>query len=168
MSDKVIGYEDLYKQYAQKVYNYLYSKIQNPEDAQDLQSTVFVKAFEKFDSYDPSKASPSTWIYTITNNTLIDYYRTRHVHEELDDNSSFLYEDSDFNNILNQETLSELALALNELSERERELIILRYYHNLTLKEIAEKMNFSYGTAKLTHNSALMNLKRLLSVTDIF
>ena len=62
-----------------------------------------------------------------------------------------------------EETLNELASALEKLPERERDLIILHYYHNRQLKEIAVKMHMSYSNCKLVHNKALMKLRQYLT-----
>ena len=66
-------------------------------------------------------------------------------------------------NVIKEESLSELCDALESLDERSRDLIIFHYYKGLTLKEIAEKMSISYSYAKLLHNNALAKLKDFLS-----
>ncbi|MCR4738716.1 MAG: RNA polymerase sigma factor [Lachnospiraceae bacterium] len=162
MSEDNRVFEEIYAKYSAKILSYIRSKINSKEDAEDLQALVFTKALEKFEIFDPAKSAVSTWLYTIANNTVIDYFRTRHVSEELDENSEIEFENAGFDDILNEETLNELADALEKLDEELRDLIILRYYHDLTLKEISEKMDISYGKCKLMHNSALMELKSLM------
>lgn len=150
--------EDLYRQYSDKVFGYLSSQINNRQDAEDLASDVFLKVFEKLDSFDESKASLSTWIYTITRNTLTDYYRTRRVFEEVPETleNGGCVEDE----VCNAEMLETLASALQALEERERDIIILRFYSGKTLKEIAEQMDISYAYVKVLQNKALGNLKK--------
>ncbi|MBQ7506475.1 MAG: sigma-70 family RNA polymerase sigma factor, partial [Lachnospiraceae bacterium] len=100
------------------------------------------------------------WIYTIARNEVIDYYRTRHpaeeVPEDLQDNSVTEEE------ILENETLDELAKALELLDARERELIVLHYYKNETLRRIAEMMKLSYDQTKNIHYKALKHMRNLL------
>lgn len=147
----------LYNEYFDKVYRLIMGKILNSEQAEDIAQDVFVKVFQNLDSFDESKASISTWIFRIANNTLIDYYRTRKVHAELPEDlpeDSYIEED-----ILNEELLDELADALATLPERERSLIILHYYQYLSLKEVALKMGMSYSNTKLVHNKAIELLK---------
>lgn len=62
--------EQIYLQYHDKVRAYVRGKIQDPHDVEDLVSAVFMKIVQKLDSYDPAKASVSTWVYTITRNTV--------------------------------------------------------------------------------------------------
>lgn len=152
--------EEIYKEYHEKVLHLIYGKISNYTLAEDLTSDVFVKVFSKLDTFDESKASISTWIYRIAQNTVIDYFRTRKVYSEVPEE---IAEESNIDDeLLNNETLDALADALSELPERDRDLIILHYYHNLTLKEAAERLGMSYSNAKLVHNKSLVVLERLM------
>ena len=159
--ESAMTYEQVYQNYNRKVMNYIRPRINNPADAEDLHSAVFTKVYEKFSSFDQSKASVSTWIYTIARNTLIDFFRTRRIHDELAEED--IVEEDAFQGILNEETLDELAKALDQLADREREIIILHYYYNKQLKEIAVKLRMSYSNCKLVHNKALMKLRQYLS-----
>lgn len=144
--------ENIYRDYYDKVYGYICSNINNAATAEDLTADVFVKIYEKLDSFDEGKASLSTWIFTITRNKLTDYYRTRRVFTEipetLDDGSSI--EDD----VCNAEMLEALADALETLEERERDIIILRFYKGMTLAEIAKQMDISYSYIKVLQNKA--------------
>ena len=153
--------ERVYLDYREKVRRYISGKVQNIHDIEDLTSDVFVKVYEKLEKFDGEKASVSTWVYTITRNTVIDFYRTNKTCEELPE--SLVSDDCVDENVIREESLSELCDALEKLDERSRDLIIFRYYKGLTLKEIAEKMSISYSYAKLLHNNALAKLKDFLS-----
>ena len=65
--------------------------------------------------------------------------------------------------LLNEEALEDLANALERLTERERDIIILHYYSGKTLKNIAEKMNISYSYVKLLHGNALKALRVIMN-----
>ena len=158
MIDKI--QEEIYNQFHEKVQWYLLEKVGDKYLAEDLCSDVFVKVFDKYDSFDESKASLSTWIFTIARNTLIDYYRSRKVFEEVPEDiatNSDIEEEA-----CNSETLEELAKALEKLEEREREIVILRYYSGFSLKDIAIRMNISYAYVKLLHNKAINELEKLM------
>ena len=153
--------ERLYLDYRDKVRRYISGKVRNIHDIEDLTSDVFVKVYEKLEKFDGEKASVSTWVYTITRNTVIDFYRTNKTCEELPE--TLVSDDGVDENVIKEESLSELCYALESLDERSRDLIIFHYYKGLTLKEIAEKMSISYSYAKLLHNNALAKLKDFLS-----
>ncbi len=153
--------EEIYTQYRDKVFGYVKNHVNSIEDAEDITSDIFVKIYSKLDTYDESKASISTWIYSMTSNTVIDFYRTNHIHseipEDLTDDKSTVEDE-----ILNNESLELLANALTSLPQEQMDIIVLRYYKGLTLQEVAAKMNLSYGVTKLRHREALGRLRELL------
>lgn len=152
--------EKVYREYHDKVLHYVIGKTSNYNEAEDITQNVFVKIFAKIDTFDESKASISTWVYTIAQNTVIDFYRTRKVNVELpEDIPQDVGLDED---ILNAEVLEALADALEQMDERERDLIVLHYYQNRTLKEVSEALGMSYSNTKLVHNKAIVNLRKLM------
>lgn len=151
---------EVYESYCKKVLGYINGKVCNLSLAEDLCSEVFLKIFEKLDTFDAEKASLSTWIFTVTRNRLTDYYRTRRVFEEIPET---LKDDSGVEaEICNQESLDELADALEKLDSRTRDIIILHYYSGCTLKEIAERLDISYAYIKILHKKALALLREIL------
>ena len=148
---------EIYRQYRPKVERYLCGKVNNSELAEDLASEVFLKVMEKMDTFDETKASVSTWIFTITRNTLIDYYRTRRVAEEIPE--SLAEKNTVEESVLRNESLELLAEALSQLDERERRVVVERYYNEKTLREIAEELDVSYAYVKVLQSKALNKLK---------
>ncbi len=152
----------IYTEYSGKVMGYMRARIRSSAEAEDLHSEVFEKILKKIGEFDPSKASLNTWIFTITRNTVIDHFRRTKPSEELDENLSDNVElDED---LLNTETLSELAAALRKLPQQMMDIIVLRYYDGKPLTEIAEMMNLSYGAVKLRHQNAVLMLRQALTV----
>ena len=147
--------DEIYEEYYQKVFSYINSRINNYHDSEDLCEDVFTKVFKNMEKFDESKSALSTWIFNITKNTLIDFYRTRHDSYELLDN----YEYEEEKDSVSEAELADLASALNKLNNEERDIIILKYYEGYSLKEIGEKMSMTYGVVKLRHNSALEKMK---------
>ncbi|MBR6351698.1 MAG: sigma-70 family RNA polymerase sigma factor [Firmicutes bacterium] len=152
--------EKLYTEYRGKVLGYIRSRINNRDDAEDLCEDVFVKVFAAGDRYDSEKASPGTWIYAITRNAVIDYFRKSRPSEELpeDLSSDELPEDG----VLKREMLEELAAALEGLPPDLTDIIVMRYYDRMPLTDIAEKLSLSYGAVKLRHQKALDMLRRVM------
>lgn len=157
MTDEV-RFESLYREYRPKVAGYIHNHVNDPEDAEDLCSEVFRKAWEHLDAQ--NRTGFSSYIYTITRNTVVDYFRTRRQNAPLTDNLSV--PDTMADKLLREETLTELAAALKKLPEPQRELIVLRYYENRSLQEISEIMSLSYGVTKRMHQAALQSLRGLM------
>ncbi len=151
-------FETLYREYRPKVAGYIHNHVNDPEDAEDLCSEVFRKAWEHLDSQ--NRTGFSSYIYTITRNTVVDYFRTRRQTAPLTEDLSV--PDTMGDKLLREETLSELASALKQLPEAQRELIVLRYYENRSLQDISEIMSLSYGVTKRMHQAALTALRKVL------
>jgi RNA polymerase sigma-70 factor (ECF subfamily) len=150
--------ETIYREYHDKVLYYIKGKVNSAEDAEDLCADVFLKVQKKIDEYDETKAAPSTWVYTIARNAVIDFYRVNRITEELPEE---IVSDEEVDmDLLQKETLSELAEALKELSDEERSVIVLHYYEGLSLTDIGQRTGLSYGQVKLRHNSALKVMKQ--------
>ena len=149
---------EIYAEYKDKVFGYLRSHLGNNDTAEDLCSDVFLKICEKLDTFDESKASMSTWVFTITRNTLTDYYRTRRVTSEVPEtlaDGTSIEDDAE-----DAEALKALAAALGKLDKRERDIIVWHYYSGVTLIDIADRLGISYTYAKVLHAKALDELKK--------
>ena len=152
--------EKIYTAFNGKVMGYICVRVNRRADAEDLCADVFEKVFSRIGQYDSSKASLSTWIFSITRNTVIDYFRRTRPTDELDENLS---DDTEVDEgLLQTESLDELAAALRSLPQELTDLIVLRYYDNKPLTEVAEIMGLSYGAVKLRHQKALGMLRRAL------
>ena len=154
----------IYTQYRDKVFGFVRSKIVNQTEAEDIVQTVFLKVYSNLDKYDETKASLSTWIYTITRNTVYDYLKEKRDHPvlELVDNTVDSAEEPD-DSLLNQEALEELACALQKLPQNQRDIIILIYYHGKPKTEVAKILDITYGQLRYLHDKALSRLKETLS-----
>lgn len=145
----------IYEEYHTKVLRYIQSKVNDSYLAEDLCSDVFVKVYENLDSFNEKKASFSTWIFTITRNRLIDYYRTRKVMSEIPEDLTYDIPD----NSIDEEELEKLANGLEHISEVGKAIIVKHYYEGKTLKEISEDIGKSYVYTKVLHKKALLELK---------
>lgn len=167
MSD-VISPEKLYLDYHDKMERYIMSHVADRQDREDLVSRIFLNAIAALDSYDLSRAVPGTWIYAIARNTMISYYRERKRETELakmQEQSAILEAEG---NLLTNWNLEALAAALEQLSERERSIIIWRFYYGLSAKEAAQKAGVSYANARFIQHRALKKLRDILEETGLF
>lgn len=153
----------IYEQYRNKVYGYVLSKLHNHTEAEDITQTVFLKICGNIEKYDSNKASLSTWIYTITRNTVYDKLNEDRKHPA----PCLLEEDIASNeeideSILAEETLKELACALEKLPQDQRDAIVLLYYDELDRKTVAEALGITYGRLRYLHDKAIKRLEELL------
>jgi len=150
--------QKLYDQYGGRVLRYILSRVHVHADAEDLRSEVFVKVMANIDRYDSGKAAYSTWIYAIARNTVNDYFRSRNAETvDLDD----VPIDSMDAGSWDQE-LSALADALQKCTQRERDIVILHYYHGYPYAGIAEMLRLSSANVRMISFRTLRKLRGLL------
>ena len=153
-------WDDIYQLYSGRVRGYIMARVQRREDAEDLCADVFEKAFRKMEDYDENRAAIGTWIYSITRNTVIDYFRKTRPTAELDENMAADQEIDQ--SLLKKETLEELAAAVEKLPPDLQNIIVLAYYERMPLVEITKWVHYSYRTVKLKHKKALELLRESL------
>jgi RNA polymerase sigma factor (sigma-70 family) len=136
----------LYEQFMPKVYRYISFQIRDESMAQDLTSTVFEKALNKYSDFNSRKASFSTWIFTIARNTVIDHYRIHKKDMYFDPdtlvNTPVQYPSPE-DEAIKAENTQRLRLFLSRLNKREQEVIILKYSNGMSNKEIGAVLNLT-------------------------
>ena len=150
------AYTELMFLYWDSIEKSLSLKLQSKEDVEDLAIATFSKAFDKLESYNGSFAF-STWIQTIANNTLIDFFRKKNQKtisiDQEKDNDSTVIEIIDHGldpelNLIQKQKNKQITLLVQQLKPHYRELIIMRYLDELTYSEISEKLNMPLGSVK--------------------
>lgn len=164
-------FELIYKDYAEKVTRYIYSKNIPECDVPDVCQEIFKKVFTRLTTYDASRGSIGTWVYAISQSTVMDYFRHHRSTLSLDAEegaanaapASALSEQSSPSIetlTLRKEDLDTLAQALKLLSLRERQIIVLYYYSEIPLTAIAEKLELSAANVRMIKTRALRKLKK--------
>ena len=160
--------ETLYLDYHEKVERYVKSRVAQQQDAEDLVSDIFVKACSHLGQYDPARAAPGTWLYAIARNVVVDYFRARGAQAECCGDQMLAWcADPDplpEGRLLREETLDLLASGLSTLPARERDIIILRFFHGLTPAETAQRVGVSYANVRFLQHRALQKLRSFLQL----
>ena len=164
------AFDELVKRYKSRVYLLAYHQTRSHEDALDITQEAFVRAYLALPKWEP-KASWYTWLYKITRNLCIDYHRARSRRrtESLDEPESSIPEPMTADLASNPERVSqenELAAiihrAVEELSDRQRDVFMLHHYGGLQVKEVAETLDIAEGTAKIHLFRAVAKLRDIL------
>lgn len=147
-------YSQLFKRYYSKVLDKCYSLTHSREMAEEFTGDILSKAYEKLDSYKGS-ASFSSWLYSVTYNHCIDYLREKKKLHYPEWNSSnelpeIIDESYDSQEEISYDNLMDL---LNKLHTEEKALIMMRYFDEMPLQQIAEAL-------RVTESAAKMRLKR--------
>ena len=157
--DDTSAFEELFNHFAPRVKAFLMKSGADPQMAEECSQEVMATVWRKAHLFDPSRASASTWIFTIARNKKIDAIRKQNRPEP-----EQLYQDQDYEP--DQETIVELqqeterlTSALEELPEKQRVLVEKAYLGELSHSEIAEITGLPLGTIKSRIRLALEKLR---------
>ncbi len=156
------SFDSIYEEYLPKIYRYIYHRTGHKQLAEDLTSTTFLKVIKNLDTFDASKSSLSTWLYTVARNTMIDHMRTNKPTFDLE-----VADDIASGENVEQKTEFNLQIkvvrgALGKLSEAQREVLIMRVWDELSHQEIAEVLGISEANSKMTFSRAMASLKEAI------
>ncbi len=168
------AFDTLLKRHQERIFNYILRIIKNEDIANDIFQETFVKAILtiKQGRYTENGKFPA-WISRIAHNLIIDYYRQEKSENlqsaELDDvlNRKELCEETIEDVIITDQIREDVKYLIKELPHLQREVLKMRYYQNLSFKEIAEITGVSINTALGRMRYAILNLRRLASEKDI-
>ncbi len=165
--------EAIYNEFFSVVYNYVFYKLLNKENTEDIVSQVFMKVLQHLPNYDEQRASVKTWIFRITDHALIDFYRKQKPFVSMDqeenglENAAFVHFDDQYDGICcpNRQMLQD---ALRQLSARDRDFIYYKYYLNLSNREIARRMGMNENTVAAVLSRARKKLRDILKDDELF
>lgn len=158
------GQSEMVSRYAQRIFAMIARQVTDPMDAQELTQDTFMRAFSHIDSYDPAKASLSTWLCRIAYRLTLDFLkRRRPLIVSMEDTESSLKNVSDEEleaglSTGREEHIEQLQQLLDDLPDDERMLLTLYYYEDRPLTEIAYIMGID---AKVLANRLYRTRKKL-------
>jgi RNA polymerase sigma-70 factor (ECF subfamily) len=155
------SFEDVYDQHVWDVYGFLAYRLAQRHDAEDLTQLTFERALKAWGRFDPERATPVTWLLAIARNVLIDHWRADRSaeHDELDPEAPGIPSQALGADI---GLAPEIERALTGLSDREREIIALRFGADLTGQQIAEICESSLAAVQQSLSRSLRRLRAAL------
>ncbi len=146
---------------------YLNRKTDSMAAAEDLAGETFFYCYEHYDSYDPEKSSPTTWLYLVANCRLKNYFRDRKPHSDFSEFEEWLFSsEPDMDKTVYLEQLREfLAEQLQLLPERQRQAIVLRYFREQSFEEIAVELQTTPGNIRTMISRTLTRMEKNISAT---
>src|SRR6476469_1575464 len=159
-SPRSLDVVDAYDTHVWDVYGFLAYRTGNAHDAEVLTQAVFERAVRAADRFDPRKASAKTWLLVIAKNLLIDHHRAGRVREtEALQEPDELAEPGD---PYTHGPSPEIATALAELSDRDREVVALRFGGDMSSSEIADATGLSVANVQQILSRSLRRMRMLL------
>lgn len=162
------AFVELYQRYSQRMLRYFYRMLGgNEEKSQDFLQELFMKLIEKSHLYNPERKF-STWLFTLATNMCKNEYRSLEVRKIMtvkDDMSGVSDYAQSIEEYLDQRQFQDsLHDALQELSPHHKQVFVLRYQQDLSIKEISEIVDCAEGTIKSRIFYALRKLSDKLAV----
>ena len=158
------AFTQLYEQHFTRIYRYVALRIGDKMEAEDMAQQVFLNALQSISSFKWKGVPFSAWLFRIAHNQVVDYFRSKKrtavpLDESLasnDNNPQLLTE--------HKLDIEQLLSATKQLTEAQREVISLRFAGELSIAQVAKVMGKSQGAVKALQHSAIVALRKALSV----
>lgn len=171
------AFDELLFRHQSKLFSYILFVVRDREIADDLFQETFVKVITKLQEgkYLPS-GKFSAWMMRIAHNVIMDLYRglkVQKIVDTSDDNDLSNISTNDFYSMdiesqyVNAQVLKDVKKLMNFLPASQREVVYMRYYQQLSFKEIAEMTNVSINTSLGRMRYAILNLRRMVKENEI-
>lgn len=160
----MIQISQLYDEQFDSVYKYVYFRVRNVQDTEDIVSNVFLKVVEHIDTYSPQAgATDRSWLFAIVRNTLIDHYRKKRIPtvstEEAEEEPETRQIQDRFDHDLKYQQVLD---CIQELPDRQKEIVILKYQSGLKNKEIALLLEIDQRSVASALSKAQATLRKKL------
>lgn len=158
------AFKELYEIYVDRLYRFILFRTNDPQLAEDLLSSVFLKAWENLGRFKTQQAPFGAWLFRIARNAIIDHYRVQKQHGPLSEAEHSIADPSeDVQAQVEQRAEIETILAaMARLTEEQREVLVLKLIEGLTTREIALAMNKSEGAVRALQMRGLQSLSEIL------
>jgi len=164
------AFHDFYSHFAGRIKSFLLGKGMQEAIAEELTQEIMLIVWRRAESYNPEKAAPSTWLFTIARNRRTDYLRgNSRIEVELDDD--MLEADDAEPTQDDQVELAQqsrvLEHALNKLPQEQRQVLHLSYFRGQSHGAIAEWLDLPIGTVKSRIRLAMQSIRSELVAEEI-
>lgn len=159
------AFEALYLHYMEKIYRYIYFRVGDEAQAEDMTEDVFVRAWEALPNFKLSESRFSSWLYTIAHNLLVDHYRRRNPAQISTDDLARYADPGDLPERIvgKKQEFDVLAKSIMQLDDLEQQVLLLRFVEGLSHREIAAIIGKSQTASRVIQHRALKSLRALLA-----
>ena len=171
------AFDELLARNQQKLYNYILFVVRDPELANDVFQETFVKVITRLQEGKYTDSGKfSFWLTTIAHNVIMDTFRqqkSEHIIEASEDNDlnklrrQDLMEMNRENEYVNAQIMKDVRHLMDTLPAPQREVVYMRYYQDMSFKEISEATGVSINTSLGRMRYALINMRRLAKEHDL-
>lgn len=170
------AFDTLLERYEEKIFSYVFFAVRNQDVADDIFQETFMKAVVTIQQGKyVENGKFQAWLTRIAHNLVIDYFRQLKNENCVSDddvdydlfNDIKLAETTVENKMVREQVLDDVKLLVEHLPQNQKEVVFMRYYQELSFKEIAEITGVSINTALGRMRYALLNLRRMASKKEL-
>ncbi len=156
-----VAFEKLYNMYGDSIHGVVYNIVKDKDIADELMQDVFIKAWNKADTYTSKKGRFFTWILNIARNTAIDKTRSKAFKQSKQNlNADFFVDIITSNENLDRSTDAiGIKKFVTNLGQKCKEVIELLYFKGFTQKEASEELQMPIGTIKTRNKNCIQQLR---------
>jgi RNA polymerase sigma-70 factor (ECF subfamily) len=160
-----LDFAGLFREHYPRIYNYFRYRVNALEDAEDLTGVTFERAYAHRGRFDETKGTFSAWLFRIAHNVLANHYRTRQRRSAYEAESDLPADlatpaPSPEAQVIQGETIARLLRGLRGLSQRDQEVIALKFAGSLSNREIGQIMGLKEKTVSVVLWRAMGRLER--------
>ncbi|MFA6190582.1 MAG: RNA polymerase sigma factor [Candidatus Staskawiczbacteria bacterium] len=158
-------FSEIYDQYIDKIYRFIYLKVDSEETAQDITSKVFIKGWDAFRGKPEKIKNPGAFLYQIARNTVIDHYRGKGRTKVVSVDASPDLIDPKINaqeKAILSVDISTIKESIKKLGKEHQDIIILHYLEDMPIDDIAQLLGRPAGTIRVMLHRGLKDLKGLV------
>ncbi|MBO5864494.1 MAG: sigma-70 family RNA polymerase sigma factor [Bacteroidaceae bacterium] len=170
------AFDVLLNRHKDRLFNYIFFIVRSKEVAEDIFQETFVKAIVTLQQgrY-VNDGKFAAWITRIAHNLVIDQFRIERNENTVSNdeteydllNDARLSEGTIENRMVNEQVLRDVRMLVDELPDCQREVVFMRYYQDLSFKDIAEITGVSINTALGRMRYAIMNMRRIAAEKSV-
>lgn len=160
------AFGQLYELYVDRIYNYIYYRVGNHHDAEDLTAKVFYRALNHIPRYNQKGAPFAAWLYRIAHNLVANWHRDHSRRQIVALENVRLSGNGRANPHHAAERTNErelLLAAIQELPPERQQLLTLKFIERISNAEIGQVMGRSEGAVKSLYHRTLISLKKILA-----
>jgi RNA polymerase sigma-70 factor (ECF subfamily) len=152
----------LYDKYQPKLFRFIFLKVSQREEAEDLTHQVFLSAWQNIETFEDQGLPLSSWLYKIARNKVIDFYRTKKQITSIESIPDEILSISTENQLDTKIGVETVYKALQKLPSDYQEIILMRFIEGLSPTEISKITGKNNGAVRVLQFRALRQLKKSL------
>lgn len=159
---------ELISKYYKEVYVYVYRQVSDKETSLDLTQEIFISVLKSIHNFGKDKSSFRTWLYKISTNKVVDYYRSKSYRyssmQESIEEKEIADKDDFVVNLEHKEDVDKIQQVVNKLDTQYQEIFRLKIFLEATFLEISEILQIPESTVKTKYYSIIKRVKKEFNI----